>query len=215
MRPVCKRCERSGLHCPGYRDLVEIVFRDETKRIIGQVSRQQGWRSDANEECCFRSRAPSTSASSLASASISRSIVGNRTSLHGIPSRPLSQCVQDLAVNFFFTTYTYSDPPFFRDYRDWLSRCYHDHVNDVLRAALEAVGLAGLSNVSAGAEVIARQSRKRYCRALICMKDALNDPVRTVADTTLMAVMLLILFEVTLIICVSCFLHPSLTSAHK
>ncbi|KXL41507.1 hypothetical protein M433DRAFT_384154 [Acidomyces richmondensis BFW] len=193
-RPTCQRCERSGLNCPGYRNLNAIIFRDETKRIIGQVSRQQGWHSTSNDDC-LRSGASSNPVSSLTSPFMARSAISSPIPLHDIPSRPLSQCIQDLAVNFFFNKYTYSEPQFFSDYRDWLSECYQDQVNDVLRAALEAVGLAGLSNVSAGAEVLARQSRKKYCRALVCMRDTLNDPIRAVADTTLMTVMLLILFE--------------------
>ena len=111
-------------------------------------------------------------------------------------SQLLFQPINELGANFFFAKYTFSEPPFSSDYHDWLTRSYFsDGPNHVLRAAIEAVGMAGISNVSHTRHV-ASKSKSRYCEALAAMKVALNDPVLAIVDTTFMAVILLGLFEV-------------------
>lgn len=65
----------------------------------------------------------------------------------------------------------------------------------VLREAIEAVGMAGISNVSDAPDV-ASKSKRQYGRALASLNQALKDPTQALADTTLMAVILLGLYEV-------------------
>jgi hypothetical protein len=85
----------------------------------------------------------------------------------------------------------------YKDCHDWLARLYfEDGGNQVLRTVIDAIGMAGISNISY-APSIAAKSRDQYSRALAATKQLLNDPVRATADETLMAVILLDLFEVT------------------
>ena len=55
--------------------------------------------------------------------------------------------------------------------------------------------MAGISNVF-HAPHVASKSKEQYYEGLAAMKQALNDPVQAIADTTFMAVILLGLFEV-------------------
>lgn len=55
--------------------------------------------------------------------------------------------------------------------------------------------MAGISNVSFAPQVASR-SKEHYGRALAVTRQALGDPVVSVADTTLMTIILLGLFEV-------------------
>lgn len=55
--------------------------------------------------------------------------------------------------------------------------------------------MAGISNISDAPEV-ASKSKRQYGRALAALNQALNDPTQALADTTLMAVILLGLYEV-------------------
>jgi hypothetical protein len=113
-------------------------------------------------------------------------------------SYPLSLPINKLGANFFFAKYTssFNEPPFSNDYHDWLTRSYfEDGPNHALQAAIEAVGMAGISNIF-HAPHVASKSKVQYCKALVAMKQALNDPVQAVADTTFMAIILFGLFEV-------------------
>ena len=111
-------------------------------------------------------------------------------------SHPFSQPINELGANFFFAKYTFKERPFSGAYHDWLTQSYVEYQpNHILRTAIEAVGLAGLSNVFHAPD-IASKAKAQYCEVLAGMKQTLNDPVQAIADTTLMAVILLGLFEV-------------------
>jgi hypothetical protein len=106
----------------------------------------------------------------------------------------LCQPVNELGANFFFSKYTFNESPFAGDYHDWLTRSYFDN-GLIIQAAIEAVGTAALSNVYC-APHLASASQERYCNALAAINRALSDPTEAIADTTLMAIILLGLFEV-------------------
>ena len=108
----------------------------------------------------------------------------------------LSQPIHDLGASFFFAKYCFNESPVFTGYHGWLAESYLTGKRcHILQAAIDAVGLAGLSNVSS-APYIEAKSKERYCDALNALKQLLNDPAEAVADTTLLAVNLLTLYEV-------------------
>jgi hypothetical protein len=101
----------------------------------------------------------------------------------------------DLGANFFFMKYSFAEEPVFVGYHDWLTSLYLDGIRSpALCAAIEAVGLAGLSNISY-ARYLQQHSRKQYGKALAMLKQALDDSALVYADETLVTVILLILFE--------------------
>ena len=112
------------------------------------------------------------------------------------PLAPPSLPHGELAASFFFTKYSYSESPHYTNYREWLAESYqNDGPTAGLRAAIEAVCLAGLSNLSP-ANSLASASRERYGKAVRAVQTALEDFVQVVSDETLMTVFLLGLFEV-------------------
>jgi hypothetical protein len=167
------------------------LFRDESERTIQKARQIEQSNSVLIQETVTTcSRPPQISAPTSESKSLTSSF--GPVSI----SYPLSQPINELGANFFFTKYTFNEPPFSSDYHDWLAQSYfEDGPNHVLRAAIEAVGMAGISNVS-HAPHVASKSKEQYCKALAAMKQVSNDPVQAIADTTLMAVILLGLFEV-------------------
>jgi hypothetical protein len=108
-------------------------------------------------------------------------------------SYPLSQPIKELGANFYFAKYTLNEEPFSTDYHTWLAEAYFSG-SQALCGAMEAVGMAGISNVYYAPHVLSR-SREQYGRALAALNIALKSPVEAVADTTLMAVILLGMFE--------------------
>ena len=181
-RPRCRRCEKFNAECPGYRDLDQVTFRDESQRIqrrfrLGELS---------------GSSVPQVSSSAPLQRNVSADRSGPFVSILYSPFPSVDQ----LGANFFFAKYSFEEQPFFSGYHDWLAESYFDDGPDhALRPIIEAVGLAGLANYSHSTE-LETKSKERYCKSLLALKDVLNDPVRVTEDKTLMAVILLILFEV-------------------
>ncbi|KAK4672141.1 hypothetical protein QC763_100360 [Podospora pseudopauciseta] len=169
-KPECTRCHKSGLPCPGYRDLNEVIFRDESSRII-RISRK-GERKQTGPVL-----SPSAANPLLAS---------------------LTSPADEVGANFFFAKYVFHQDPFSTSsgYQDWLATayCHHDGRFTPLRAAVEAAGLAGLSNINPSPQLTV-QSRQQYRHALTAVKEALSNPSQAADDATLMAVILLGLYE--------------------
>ena len=113
-------------------------------------------------------------------------------------SRALYQPLDNLGGNFFFAMYIRDETPFSGAYYTWLTNSYFDAgTNKALRSAIDAIGMGGIFNTSPS-PAVAISSKQHYCNALGAVKQALGDPVEAVADTTLLAVILLAFFEVTL-----------------
>ena len=185
---MCLRCERSDIQCPGYRDLDEVTFRDESAKISKRLCPVEYSSGLQIQATCSKSlqTGPSGSRSRF------------RASQLRSTSIPHSLCpaIDDLGANFFFAKYSFNEEPFFSGYHDWLAKSYlEDKHSHVLRPVVEAVGLAGLSNIFYTAQFESK-SKQQYCTSLAALKQVLNDPAQVAEDTTLMAVILLILFEV-------------------
>lgn len=193
-KPACLKCEKLGSGCPGYRDLNNFLFRDESGRTIRRARKTRQVQ-DIAEQAALVCADASSSNLGLQVPERSSSLVSPVLALGHLPCS-LVQPATELGACFFFTKYAFHEPPFSFDYHDWLSRCYVDGSSrQVLRKAIEAVGMAGISNVSPSSSIASKASRG-YCDALAAIHQALNDPVEAVSDTTLMAVILLCLYEV-------------------
>lgn len=167
------------------------MFRDESERIIQKACQtEQTATSILRGGVIVSPRSPK------------RNAPGTELNLTTAPiyapsiSPPLSHPIDILGANFFFAKYTFNGPPFSSNFHDWLTQSYlENRPSHVLRAVIEAVGMAAISNVS-HAPHVASKSKKQYCKALTAMRQALNEPIQALADTTFMAAILLGLFEV-------------------
>lgn len=163
------------MKCPGYRNLNEILFRDESERIIRKVHRKY---------CRFNVPASHGKVFKL--------------SANCIPSisAPPSLSIKDLGASFFFTKYLPRETIVSRNFYDWLSEVYScEDSNNALQTIIQAVGIAGLFNVSPSQEK-AEESQKLYFQAISVLQTLFNDPIHATSDTTLTAVILLALYEV-------------------
>lgn len=184
MKPECRNCQASGTLCPGYRDLSQVMFRDETVRVK-QKARPIGVSAiiAANATKVLPATSQATSAC--------------RTSRYTVflPIVPAVH-IADTAADFYFANYTFDNPPLSKTYNEWLTQAYqYDRSDGVLRSIIEAVGLAALANIY-HVPRIATISKEKYCRALQIMRSTLQDPVAAREDTIFMTVILLGLYEV-------------------
>ncbi|KAF4974879.1 hypothetical protein FZEAL_8280 [Fusarium zealandicum] len=60
--PACGQCEKRGLVCPGYRNLVDLMFRDESSHVISKAARTRP-RPNARKRVQSVGRSPSPSPS--------------------------------------------------------------------------------------------------------------------------------------------------------
>jgi hypothetical protein len=161
--------------CPGYRNLNEVVFRDESERIIRKVHRKY---------CRLNVPAAHTRALELPA--------------NCIPSisAPPSLSIKHLGASFFFTKYLPRETVVSRNFYDWLSEIYSsEDSNNALQAIIQAVGIAGLFNISPS-HGKAVESQKLYSQAISVLQRLFDDPIHATSDTTLTAVILLALYEV-------------------
>ncbi|KAH8658131.1 hypothetical protein BX600DRAFT_63442 [Xylariales sp. PMI_506] len=206
-KPGCSNCKRSKTECPGYRDLGEVLFRDEGDRIIRRARKvPKAASSTARAQLPLAAGfSPSTpSSNSLAFPDSGPTPVVLSVTQRCAPVTiysPLTASSSDLGAAFFFSKYSLREPPFYDAYHSWLSKSYLDamsprqsRVHPGFRAAVEAVGLAGISNVY-HAPHVADASKAQYRIALAAVNQILQDPSQAVEDTTLILVILLILFE--------------------
>ena len=188
------------MQCPGFRNLGNVLFRDESERIIRKARALHEQGSTQYPGSCINHDAITQSSSSTRSASPTRRDESSTFAFQLPNSIPytLSRPISDLGSHFFFANYACDGPPPYEGFDTWLTKTYfEDRPNDALRTAIEAVGMAGISN-KFHAPHIASKSKEQYGRALAATKQALSDPIKSVADTTLMAVIVLGLFEVSL-----------------
>jgi len=205
-RSGCSQCAKMHLTCTGYRDLANLIFRDNTAAVIRKVEDTHKRRKGS------RRGGPSTTndPSKLPTLVARRSEKGSEcppgfSVSHNLlffprpsdPSQSLSMPLSDQATYFFFAHYVPSEPPFSNIYLKWLSRLYWwESSGQILHSVVESVGMAGIANVYHASDLMIK-ARHQYGRALTIINEALSDPVEVKADSTIVAILLLGLFEVS------------------
>ncbi|KAL3593898.1 hypothetical protein FPOAC2_08199 [Fusarium poae] len=97
IKPECSQCIRVGKRCPGYRDQLSLMFRDESSKVIQKAHAQWGVGDSASEGLSAQTSSSSLASSYASSASTHSS--SSSTSLHagsassvtvGWPTSPVS-----------------------------------------------------------------------------------------------------------------------------
>lgn len=185
IRPACTRCVRANKPCSGYRDTSAMMFHDESSHVI----RKAKAKGHADE------RQSSPSARSDNTEELSRqhsvSFIQSRTSTPLLMSRSVQPSPESLAIGFFFSHFV---APGHLSYLKPLEATGLGRMKGIENIIL-ACGLVTLANQLSLPQATSF-ARKHYVRALQSTKLALIDPGKLVEDETVMAVMLLSLYEV-------------------
>ncbi|KAM0251887.1 hypothetical protein ACHAQJ_008000 [Trichoderma viride] len=173
--PACGQCTRTGRVCPGYRDLKSLLFRDETTRVVRRAQKTPPRKGI------------------LASAAEDQGILNNVQTMSLVPDQ------RDQAMCLFFYEYA-TDVKGVYDYVPAVcSRPSIPGAATCLYDTIELIGLSHLSGLRYGAPCLSKKELnvyKKHSSVLKAVNSALSDPSLATTDETLVAVILLGLFEV-------------------
>ncbi|KAL8756370.1 MAG: hypothetical protein Q9199_002983 [Rusavskia elegans] len=208
-RPACTQCTNTDRICPGYAHLFDLVLRDQTELVTRKAQRRDK-RDPRNV------RATATAAERPVTVVVAGRSDGQRpvgtfcTSSSNIASPtqsgyflPLSlpksfhDSPEEQAVNGFFLNYVLipRHPHSKRGYLDCLLPLYQNARHDsLLSLATTAMALA-IEGGSPSTAHYRQLSRSFFGRALVKTGRAIRDPVESIKDETLMAVLLLSFYE--------------------
>lgn len=147
----CIRCEKSRRECPGYRDLSNLIFRNESTEVIRKAKAKAAPKSGLASPGSKDSTPSTAPAPPPSEQDIDNSLVLVRrndapTLQPTISYYSMAPSIDERATGFFFTNYIVdmgSRPGYSAGYK----------VDDSLLSCMKAVGLAGLSSASHAPEL--------------------------------------------------------------
>lgn len=182
MRPECSQCIRVGKKCPGYRDQLSLMFRDESTKVIQKAHAQWGTPESAlqasapggSARSAARSASGSSSSSSSSSATSSRggrigpsstpqtSPIVKREAAPARLQRSIDPNLDERGLQFYISRYLLDQPDGPRTSEELATYCSG---TDAMQNIVIAVGLAGLSNLR-GDRNLNLYAREKYISAL-------------------------------------------------
>ncbi|CAO2649762.1 Nn.00g010540.m01.CDS01 [Neocucurbitaria sp. VM-36] len=176
----CVKCAERGYTCPGYDRTGDVFFLDETENVQERAKKSKAKAIAARDA----RHARNPSAAFL------------RVQAHEGPTRQLMSSLIDQGVTFFMSNYCMGvdQPPI-------TSKAYHkylstDGFHPLVATTMTALGIAGVANLYVD-PTLKREATRWYLNAIKMANAAISSPREVKADTTLVAVNLLGMFEAT------------------
>ncbi|CAL5865914.1 uncharacterized protein PFLUO_LOCUS120 [Penicillium psychrofluorescens] len=111
------------------------------------------------------------------------------------PARSLSPSIDEIGVNYFLSNFVMGGQSSSRGCLNYVPTAYRaDGEPPMLVASMAAVGLVALANSTQHPEM-ARHARAKYSEAICNVNTALESPIESIKDSTLMSVISLGVFE--------------------
>ncbi|RFU24838.1 hypothetical protein B7463_g11496, partial [Scytalidium lignicola] len=210
-RPGCGQCAKLQKECPGYRNLLDLAFRNESDSVIKKAkARAKFSRETAASQTVIKPQTTknpshvSTPASDVSADSYETSRSSGRTpssfsSSDSVDSPALSSFAMVPSMGQRGTTFFVNN---FVAQQSWPSQghfsflidiCRRDGLDDWLLHGMTAVGLACQANSTKSSQLMV-QARREYMAALRATNKALRSPDAT-KDSTVVTIMVLSIFE--------------------
>ncbi|KAH7313272.1 hypothetical protein B0I35DRAFT_268717 [Stachybotrys elegans] len=219
LKPDCSQCIRVGKKCPGYRDQLSLMFRDESSKVIQKAHAQWGVgegpdgspiaptpASSGSPAYSFESQSspvsppsPKTSQSAWPPAvSIKNHMASSATPATPVITASTALCssiqptVDEQGIQFFFTKYVLGHPDEPRTFEDL--RLMNWYSAPGLQDIMAAVGLSGLANLGDRRDLVVA-ARHHYGKALRQAGQDIRGQAQPSLDVTVRSVVSLALFE--------------------
>lgn len=178
--PSCGQCLKAGRNCCGYRNKIDLLFRNETDKVTAKARTSKTYStpgrgddfnsSDTTLACQLNSVPPP---------------------MHIYP-QSLSIALEDEGTNYFFHSFVMSGSNFL----SYVPTLYQKGADSSpLHEIIASIGMAIISNIKSDPRIMFA-ARRKHTLVLQAVNRALQDPERAKLDTTFVAVLLLCLFEV-------------------
>ena len=191
-QPACGQCIRSSRKCGGYRNQIDLVFRDQSEDVrcrakgVKRVSEAVVLREVSQPR---RPKQASQRGSPSQTASDNREIPALCTSIR--------ISTQSQAVSFFFANYSKEWSLKHKSIYEYLPDLYaRESEKSAFSSAITALGLAGLSHRRSDPALLTA-SGQWYASALHQTNEALLEPLVATRNETLASIVLLGLYEVS------------------
>lgn len=177
----CGQCVKSGRVCPGYRNAVDLLFHDESEKVVRKIKAQ---RTKPSATSTSTSRQDEVAVQNPAPVDLSNIV--------------MYQPWDDLGVQFFMSNYVGPDPAVSQLY--YLPTFYANsgYATSSLKRGIIANGIAGYAR-TVNRPDLAEQSTRTYVAAIRDINTALSSTQTAVNDTTLMSIIMAAMFETMLV----------------
>ncbi|KAL2270292.1 hypothetical protein VTJ83DRAFT_2476 [Remersonia thermophila] len=222
VQPECTQCVRIRKPCPGYRDQLSLMFRDESSKVMQKAHAQWGV-SEPSELGEASGSLPTTTASPVpirtrssgpgatstttttaaaaaaATASPSSAILPAKQRRRRSPEETrlpteLKETPADKAIRFYIQNYIIGLPDEPRTAKDLQgTRWLHSRE---MRNIMAAVGLAAMSNLS-GDKAMNTLAKQHYGQVLQTIASSMRNIATVDLDVVLRAVIIMAVYEVT------------------
>jgi hypothetical protein len=184
----CGQCLNARRKCPGYRKPGDLVFKDESQKVVRKVK--------ADEARYYQKSASSTNSTNLSEESqtgFDECLEIIRSDSTTLPAFNLAPTIEDRAMAFFVANYVKPPDGPAIGHMPYLTRM-SGGLPDGLLSSVKAVGLAGYAH-SVDAPSLLRHARYHYVQALRSTNEALRSPILATRDSTLVSILILGIYE--------------------
>lgn len=189
--PSCGQCLKAGRNCCGYRNRMDLLFRNETNKVTAKARTSKTYSATGRRDV-LNSEGRSDTA-------LTCQLNSAPSPLRFIP-RSLSIPLEDEATNYFFHSYVLSDPVISSTFLSYVPTLYKNGADaSPLPEIIASIGMASISNIKNDPRIMFA-ARRKHALVLQAINRALQDPESAKLDTTFAAVLLLCLFEVSTVL---------------
>lgn len=191
----CTQCKRAKRACPGYRPIGELIFRDESSRVVQKIKAKEARKRASNSpssQAGYTKSGDDPDGLSNAEPGIG-SVQQDRSLLSA--SFSLAPKLADLAIALFVSNYVIEPNGPSKGHFDRVNDlCRTHNLDEALMASMIAVGIAAYSHTQRAPSLI-NNARYQYTKAIKLTNTALRHPEDVKKDSTLMAIQVLGIFE--------------------
>ncbi|KAI0854927.1 hypothetical protein F4860DRAFT_497860 [Xylaria cubensis] len=171
-KPQCGRCTKGGRLCPGYRDANQVVFRSMNTEFTPKAQNLHLLRTTGN----------------------SGGLLTESISFTPLLTQPTERW-EAKAIGHFLYNYSLAPTKDSAGYLGFLSDLLSkEPSNRQLKSGVLAAGYASLANIT-GLSHLKRSAEKHYGETLQSVSMALTNPAEASSDTTLIAIILMQMYE--------------------
>lgn len=183
--PSCRRCLKTGAVCGGYRNKLDLAFRDQTRQIIRKSNQAE-----------HKVKSPVVS-TQMVGKPMEAKPSSQLEESKSLITPALSVPIADQAVSFFFLNFVLTDPISGGGHLEYLPIIYDGITRDLaLPTAVVAIGMAGIANLRRNRDLLLA-ANAQYLLAIRLTQAALVDETLRIQDQTLVSILLLALYEVS------------------